>query len=153
MYKTILVPLDGSRRAEAILPHAEEMAMCTKAQVVLMRVIEPTPIVVDPYDPLPAIYETHDVEFQVRQIEGYLTGIEGGLRERGITACHRVVQGPVVDGIIATAENVQADLIAMASHGRSGLSRVFYGSVAAGVLQRVDRPLLLIRARTDGPGE
>ena len=40
-----------------------------------------------------------------------------------------------------------ADLIAMASHGRTGMSQVFYGSVAAGVLHRVDRPLLLVRAR------
>ena len=45
------------------------------------------------------------------------------------------------------AEREKADLIAMASHGRSGISRVFYGSVTSGVMQRVDRPLLLIRSR------
>ena len=47
------------------------------------------------------------------------------------------------------AQEHAVDLIAMASHGRGGLSRVFYGSVAAGILQRIDRPLLLIRARGD----
>jgi len=58
----------------------------------------------------------------------------------------RVEIGPVVETIITVAEGEGADLIAMASHGRTGLSRVFYGSIAAGVLQRVDRPLLLIRS-------
>jgi nucleotide-binding universal stress UspA family protein len=47
------------------------------------------------------------------------------------------------------ADDEDADLICMGSHGRSGLSRVFYGSVAAGVLHRVDRPLLLIRSQND----
>jgi nucleotide-binding universal stress UspA family protein len=54
-----------------------------------------------------------------------------------------------VEAIINAAEREDADLIAIASHGRSGLSGVFYGSVAAGVLHRVDRPLLLIRSRGD----
>jgi nucleotide-binding universal stress UspA family protein len=55
--------------------------------------------------------------------------------------------GPIVKAIIDTAESQDVDLVAIASHGRSGLFQVFYGSVAAGVLQRIDRPLLLIRAR------
>jgi nucleotide-binding universal stress UspA family protein len=53
----------------------------------------------------------------------------------------------VVDTIIQTAKEHAVDLVAMASHGRTGLERVFYGSVAAGVLQSVDRPLLLVRSR------
>ena len=57
-----------------------------------------------------------------------------------------VEQGPVVGTILNVAEREQVDLIAMASHGRTGLARVFYGSVAAGILQQVDRPLLLIRS-------
>jgi nucleotide-binding universal stress UspA family protein len=58
-----------------------------------------------------------------------------------------VESGNVVETIIRVAAEESADLIAMASHGRGGLSRVFYGSVAAGTLQQVDRPLLLIRSR------
>ncbi len=56
------------------------------------------------------------------------------------------MQGPPVEAIIAMAKEENVDLIALASHGRSGLARVFYGSVAAGILHRADRPLLLIRA-------
>jgi nucleotide-binding universal stress UspA family protein len=54
-----------------------------------------------------------------------------------------------VEAITKTAELEGADLIAMASHGRTGLSQVFYGSVAAGVLHRANRPLLLVRSRDD----
>jgi nucleotide-binding universal stress UspA family protein len=57
--------------------------------------------------------------------------------------------GPVVSTILCVAQREAVDLIAMASHGRSGLSRAFYGSVAAGVLNQVDRPMLLIRARSE----
>jgi nucleotide-binding universal stress UspA family protein len=52
-----------------------------------------------------------------------------------------------VEAIIDAAEREGADLIALASHGRTGLANVFYGSVAAGVLHRIDRPLLLVRSR------
>ena len=73
--------------------------------------------------------------------------LEDELRREGIHVEQHVEQGPVVETIINIAIREQVDLIAMASHGRSGLSRVFYGSIAAGLLQRVDRPLLLIRSR------
>lgn len=58
-----------------------------------------------------------------------------------------IAQGPVVETIINVAEKEKADLIAIASHGRTGLSRVFYGSVASGLLHSIDRPLLLVRSR------
>jgi nucleotide-binding universal stress UspA family protein len=58
----------------------------------------------------------------------------------------RVQEGPVVQGIIDAAETENADLIAIASHGRTGLSRIFYGSVTSGILNRIDRPLLIIRS-------
>ena len=57
-----------------------------------------------------------------------------------------VANGPIVERIIDVAGGEDADLIAIASHGRTGLSRVFYGSVAAGLLHRIDRPLLIIRS-------
>jgi len=86
------------------------------------------------------------LERETKVAETYLAGLEGEFREKGIEARVRVVHGPVVEAIINAAEREKADLIALASHGRSGLSRVFYGSVAAGVLHRVDRPLLIIRS-------
>jgi nucleotide-binding universal stress UspA family protein len=82
--------------------------------------------------------------------EDYLATRQGEFREKGIEARSEVVAGPVVQTIIDAAIRHEADLIAMASHGRSGLARVFYGSVAAGVLHRADRPLLLIRSVDHG---
>jgi nucleotide-binding universal stress UspA family protein len=61
-----------------------------------------------------------------------------------------VTHGPTAKKILEMSEQEEADLIAMASHGRTGLARVFYGSVAAGVLHSADRPLLLIRSVEGG---
>ncbi len=143
MYHTILVPLDGSKRAEAILPHVEDLAQCYQAKVVLLQVIEPKPLLIDGANAVPDIIE-HEQHLKIAQ--DYLTTLQGSLRGKGIEVKIGVAQGPVVTEIIDVAEREGADLIAMASHGRTGLARVFYGSVAAGVLHRVDRPLLLVRA-------
>jgi nucleotide-binding universal stress UspA family protein len=146
MYKSILTPLDGSKRAESILKHVEELARRFDAKVVFLQVIEPNNFIVGSETAFYAQYE-EDMENKSKQAEVYLAGIKGEFREKGIESRERVVHGPIVDAIIAAAESENVDLIAIASHGRSGLSRVFYGSVAAGILNRADRPLLLIRSR------
>jgi nucleotide-binding universal stress UspA family protein len=145
VYNSILVPLDGSKRAEAILPHVENLAQRYNAKVTFLQVVEPAPVVVGPEAAYTVLHQ-HELAERTSQAESYLAARQGEFREKGIEAWTRVVYGPVVEAIIDAAEAEDADLIAIASHGRSGLSRVFYGSVAAGVLHRVDRPLLLIRS-------
>ena len=144
MYSTILVPLDGSKRAEAILPHVENMAQHYHATVVFLHV--EVYLTVIGYDSVYPVLDQPAIERQRQEMEAYLTTIQNKFREKGITTRTRIVQGPVVEAIIDAAEREEADIIAMASHGRTGLPQVFYGSVAAGVLHRVDRPLLLIRS-------
>ena len=145
MYHKILVPLDGSKRAEKILPHVEELALRFKAKVIFLHVIE--------YKAVPTsegLYiNLSDQEFdQVKkQAETHLAGIQGVFRGIKIESQSRVIYGSAVEGIINIAALEDVDLIALASHGRGGLARVFYGSVAAGLLHRVDRPLLIIRSR------
>ena len=148
MYDTILVPLDGSKRAERILPHVEELAQRYDAEVIFLKVVEPLPIIAEPGAGIMALYQ-QDLDRWTKQAESYLAALQGEFREKGIEVRTRVVYGPVVQGITDAAQREGADLIAMASHGRSGLSRVFYGSVAAGVLHRVDRPMLLIRSQNE----
>lgn len=143
MYGKILVPLDGSKRAEAILPHAEELARRYNARIDLLQVIE-YKFAADPF----AVYPHDDFEQYEKQARAYLNEIQNGLRAKKIESRVHVVDGPVVSSIINVANREQVDLIALASHGRGGLARVYYGSVAAGILQRVDRPLLLIRSRS-----
>ena len=145
MYKNILVPLDGSKRAEAILKHVEELSIRYDSQVVFLQVVEPPPLIVGPEGDI-ALHQ-REIERWASEAESYLKAMHGEFQAKGIKAKKFVEHGPVVDVIIKTAEREGVDLIALASHGRSGLSKVFYGSVAAGILQRIDRPLLLVRSR------
>jgi len=147
MYNTVLVPLDGSKRAETILPHVEDIALRYKARVVFLGVIEQPHTVVSP----DGIYIPHQdvLEQQREETEKYLKKRQDEFIADGLDAKTHIIYGRVVDEIIRIAEEENADLIAMASHGRTGLARVFYGSVAAGVLHQIDRPLLLVRAEDD----
>ncbi|MBE9479427.1 MAG: universal stress protein [Chloroflexi bacterium] len=146
MYQVILVPLDMSRRAERILPHVEDLAHRYDAIVIFLYVLESNNEIVGPNGSQVALSE-EVVRKRKKEAEIYLASWQGEFREKGIAARTRLEYGPVVATIINVAEREKVDLIAMASHGRGGVSRVFYGSVAAGVLQRVDRPLLFIRSR------
>lgn len=146
MYDMILVPLDGSQHAEAILRHVEELALRFRARVVFLRVVEPAPLSMAP-EIAYARLRRREFERRVKEAEGYLAIQQGKFREIGIDAHTRVTVGPVIEGIVKVADQEDVDLIALASHGRSGLAHVFYGSVAAGLLQRVNRPLLLVRAQ------
>jgi len=152
MFQTILVPLDGSARAEHILPHVENLATQYKSKVILIQVMEPLQIANPSLHMTSALTDTvkeslKDFNRRYEEINSYLSGRQGEFREKGIDVRKFVEQGPVVETIISVAKRENADLIAMASHGRSGMSRVFYGSVASGVLQQIDRPMLIIRSR------
>jgi len=146
MYNTILVPLDGSKRAEAILPQVEELAQQCNAKVVLVQVLDPIPVVTS-LDGTTMAVDPLTIERMEKKAEEYLVSREGALHEKGIQAETHLTCGEVVPTILETAQREDADLIALASHGRSGLSRALFGSVAAGILQGANRPLLLVRSR------
>lgn len=145
MYKTILVPLDGSKCAEAILPHVEAMAKGFEADLVLMTAVDHAPPSVTRSG---AQLEKEYVEKEQSESKAYLDRQKKNLAEKGIKVKVIVLHGRAVSAIIEAARDIDADLIAMGSHGRSGLTQAFYGSVASGVLNRIDRPLLLIRPKS-----
>ncbi len=146
MYNKILVPLDGSKRAEAVLPHAEEMANRYGAGIIFLLVDELQ--VMLGWDEVVDLSKClAEFNQRKRKAESYLEKHKKEFQEKGISANARVVHGPVVKSILTAAEEMDADIIVMASHGLSGLPRTFYGSVTAGVLQKIDRPLLIIRTR------
>jgi nucleotide-binding universal stress UspA family protein len=155
MYRKALVPLDGSKLAEAILPHVEELARPFGTTVILLQVVElvhmvdPDKATADSFDAMPQ-QTAETAEQQAQSARAYLDDQVQALAEKGIHAHNRVAFGPVVATIMDNARREEVDLIAMASHGRTGKSDVYYGSVAAGVLQRIDRPLLIVRAQ-DNP--
>jgi nucleotide-binding universal stress UspA family protein len=148
MYKTILVPLDASKRAEAILPHVKNLSLCFNAKVIFFIVAEPS-LMLEYGEVIDMSKYLEKIDHQRKETETYLASLQEEFREKGIKVQTLIGHGLVVKAIIDAAEHENADLVAMASHGRSGLFRTFYGSVAAGVLQRIDRPLLLIRSRSD----
>ncbi len=148
MYEIVLVPLDGSARAESIVPYVEGLVSGRKSKVILLQVIEPSTLMITPYDMVP-YYDAELAQRVVEEAKSYLAAKQGELHAKGIEAEALVVQGAVVRAILDVAEQKNAGLIAMASHGRTGVGRVFYGSVAAGVLHSADRPLLLVRSQSD----
>ncbi|GAB6907472.1 UspA domain-containing protein [Desulfosarcina cetonica] len=149
MYKKILVPLDGSLRAEAILPHVEHLALHFRSTVILLSMDDTADLllekdeVVDVDTVLEARHKRH------QKTQTYLQTIADKWRSIDIIARVIIERGNVVSGIIAVARREAVDLVAMASHGQGGTNRTFYGSVAVGVLNQIDRPLLLIRSRLE----
>ena len=150
MYKTILVPLDGSELAEAILPHVEELARLGGGAIIFAQIIEIPHLVDqvkgDAFEALPHMTAA-DIDRQMQEARHYLDTLIDRERAKGIEARGLVEYGPVVATLLRLARQESAALIAMGSHGRGGLADVYYGSVAAGILQRIDRPLLIVRAQ------
>jgi nucleotide-binding universal stress UspA family protein len=148
VYKKILVPLDGSSRAERILRHVEEVALQHRSEIIFLQVVRPV-IIMDGYKTIQPEESLSESRRAIDEAQAYLAVVEGEFREKGFETKRFAEIGPVVSTILGVAQREAVDLIAMASHGRSGLSRAFYGSVAAGILNQVDRPMLLIRARSE----
>ena len=137
MYKRILVPLDGSALAEAVLPHAQELAQCCGAELVLLRVAVAPGFVIDPVEAWAAAVE---------EAKDYVSGRAKTLEGRGLKISAKARWGDPAEEMVAYAHQEHIDLIAMATHGRTGLKRVALGSVAEHVLRRTPTPVLLVRA-------
>ena len=145
MYQNILVPLDRSKRAEKILPHVEDLAVHYKARIIFLITIPNFQAAA--VDGSFVEFSEKDFNTQLDKGKSYLESIADTFHQKDIRTHIVVAKGPAVENIILTSEKENVDLIAMTSHGRGGLTRVFYGSVASGVLNRADRPLLIVRSR------
>ncbi len=138
MFKSLLVPLDGSPLAERALPYLEAVAKQSKARVTIMRAtVAHTFPGVDPTDAEVAA---------VDEAQAYLDGVAQFLEQRGIPADTAVPYGEATEGILDEIRFRGADVVIMATHGRSGLGRWVYGSVAEAVLHESPVPVLLVRA-------
>jgi len=145
LLKKILVPLDGSKEGEAVLPYVEEMASKFGAAVSLLQVIDVgySTIAAEGYSYL--LYSERQMESFVRYAQSYLSEVAGRLNQKGVTASVVVRPGKAADEIVRFADEVHTDLVAMATHGRSGVGRWVFGSVAERVLHEGNTPLLLVR--------
>ena len=144
MYKRIVVPLDGSKLAEEVLTHVRALASCLGSEIILVRITAYSTYEYLLADPSVAASLQTSLEGEAGD---YLGGLVDNLRGAGLQARAEVVTvgGPVADAIITFAHKVQADLIAMSTHGRTGPSRWFLGSVADRVVRGAGVPVLMIR--------
>lgn len=147
MYKRVLVPLDGSQLSENVLPFLTEIAGPLDMTIMLLRVLEPLQPALDGG---PGV-DVNDLEARRRDANEYLAPLAIGLRARGIETTSRVRVGRAEDEILAAARDDGADLIAMSTHGRSGLGRLLFGSVAEQVLRHADVPVFLMRQTGQRP--
>ena len=157
MYEKMVVPLDGSKLAECVLPHVEELAKsCNTKEVILVtvteRIVSYTHLTQRAQlgGPLPPPEPVTKVPLAIgkkqRQGQRYLNRIAKGLQKKGIKVRTKVLLGNPAEEIASFAEHDGADLIIMASHGRSGPSRWAYGSVTDKVFRASCVPVLMIRA-------
>lgn len=140
----ILVPLDGSEPSEAIVPIVERLAGPRDLEVLLLEVIEPFPSAVAAEI---ASQVEEVLEFRRAETERYLAKVAGPMREKGLRVEWAVRVGNPVETIVAVAAQERVDLITMATHGRRGLARLVFGSVAEGVVRSAAVPVLLLKAK------
>ncbi len=151
MRERILVPLDGSKVGEAALPYVEDLVPKflpePKVEVTLMQVLSSLSHYVVAGEASARVpYTEEEIEQMKKQAMRYLRKAAEGLKKQGATARVRVAVGDAAGEIIKAADEINADIIAMSTHGRSGLSRWAFGSVTDKVLRGGHKPVLVVRA-------
>jgi nucleotide-binding universal stress UspA family protein len=143
MYGRILIPLDGSETAEAILPFVEKLAGPVDAEVTLVRIVEP----LSAGEVLAAagVVAPDILELRMLEAKQYLAKMEDRFVAKGIRVRAILRSGVPAPEILTEIGTRGADLVAMATHARSGLGRMLFGSVAEEVLRASPVPILMIR--------
>ncbi len=145
LFRNVLLPLDGSQLSEQALPYGRELAKRGGTRVWLLRVSQPQHLIIDAGE-----YMMTNVEAAVQGLEqtalAYLAQVEAPLKAQGIKLTSQALTGTPAETILEYAKTKKIDLILMSTHGRGGLSRWVFGSVAARVLRAAEVPVLLIRS-------
>jgi nucleotide-binding universal stress UspA family protein len=151
MFERILVPLDGSKVGEAALPVIEQLvdklAPRTQVEVVLFGVITLLRhwVVVGEAS-APVQYTEEELTLIKTRVTNYLEKTGEVMKKRGVVIKSMVATGNASDEILKAADEIKADLIAMSTHGRSGLRRLAFGSITDKVIRGANLPMLLVRA-------
>jgi len=151
MLKTILVPLDGSSRAEYVLPIAARLARHTGGTLVLVRVVS---FATDYWPAIPVPYPSAmqaAVEAEIKEASAYLQKIATSAELAGIEVKTTATYGSAAPAILATATEYHADMIVMCSHGYTGVVHVIMGSVAEKIARHSSIPVLIIREKAGFP--
>jgi nucleotide-binding universal stress UspA family protein len=147
MYQHIMAPLDGSELAECVLPHVEAIASgCNVTMVTLVMVIPPLHMYGGAETRISPEERKHLEEDSVEVSTTYLEEKAQLLRDKGVLVEVKVLLGNVLDQLVEYINQNNVDLIIIATHGRSGVSRLFLGSVADRLLRQAPVPVLMVRA-------
>ena len=141
-HKRVLVALDRSAACESVLRFLLEIAGPLDMSIMLLHVLEP--IAPQVLDANPKVI-LEDVEARTKDAEEYLAPIGAALRAQGVDTSWAIRRGRPADEILAAAKESDAELIAMATHGRTGIGRLLFGSVAETVLRHAPVPIFMIR--------
>jgi nucleotide-binding universal stress UspA family protein len=142
MYKKILVPLDGSPLAEAVLPHAQALAKSEGAEIVLLRVAVTPDEALFHRNPAEGNHVTDAIE---EEAQDYMkTEVAKLKKKKGVKVTGITRDGIIPDTILDVAEETHADVIAMSTHGRTGFQHMLMGSVAEKVVHNSHIPVMLI---------
>lgn len=147
MFKKILVCLNGTDLAEQILPYATEIALRFGSKLVLLEVTVPPSAVVEPTTGYYHATPLKVVQRSEAEARTYLKRTTKSLRKKGLEVECMVSQGDAGETIVRYAEENGVDLIALGTHGRSGLGRLVFGSVADTVLRKSGLPILVRKPR------
>jgi len=152
MYERILDPLDGSKVGEAALPYIEELVSKlspeVKVEITLFQAVSSvTHAVVAGGETAKIPYTEKEIEQIKEKTVDYLEKAGEGLKSKGAIVKCKVEVGKPAEEIIKAANEINADLIAMSTHGRSGISRWAFGSVTDKVLRGGNKPVLMVRAQ------
>ena len=147
MYKRILVPLDGSDLAECVLPHVESIAKGHGVEeVAFLRVVEPFEQICD-FEGCVSQETMNSIDVDSKaSAESYLSQLAKRTKYDGVSVKPEVITGKPAENIAGYAAKNAVGLIIMATHGRSGISRWSWGSVADRVLRSACVPILMVRA-------
>ncbi len=154
---TVAVALDGSVHAEAALPYAKEIALAFSAELILVRVAETTQLYgmlgTEPLAPASADTFNEIGERLVKEAQDYLEGVAVKLRGEGINVRTETLEGFAADQLLALEREMSVDLFVIATHGRSGLGRLVFGSVAERILKVGTTPVMMIKPKGEVNGE
>ncbi len=150
MYKRILVPLDGSERAERVLPHAAEIARCSGATLVLLQVLTARSEVLQQSleEAAPALDVADEKgKAELEQAGSYFDELEQRLTREGVPHVLLLAEGVAAKALAATVQEQRIDLVAMTTPSRSVLGRLLHGSTTAeSLLSEIEVPVLLLRS-------
>lgn len=143
-YKKIVVPLDGSGWSQRAIPHALDIARNTDAEVILLHIFVPPAR--EFTDQIALANQSEQIQQAREQAKQYLIGLRTELRSEKARVRTHMIEGVDVAHLICDyVLSEGADLVVMSTHGRSGLARLLYGSVAREVMECIDVPVLLVK--------